>query len=191
MRSLAVLLALALSIPACAAATDSGPDESASSEEDPITLATDTKIKNAVEKTTKDHYFLSESDHPLVWIRSAKVEPRAADAALVHAAFNKITDGDSMADKPLAQMHSETVSFESFASRYVPIAGEDEDNFVYHQQLTATLNALRTNLKNPVVIRMGRKSWDGKYLVGAISVYIIGTLPSGKIGGLFTVAVET
>jgi 3-hydroxyacyl-CoA dehydrogenase/enoyl-CoA hydratase/3-hydroxybutyryl-CoA epimerase len=37
--------------------------------------------------------------------------------------------------------------------------------------------------------RFGRKNGSG--LVGAISVYVIGTLPSGKIGGVFTVAVET
>jgi hypothetical protein len=55
--------------------------------------------------------------------------------------------------------------------------------------MAKVLSALRTNLKNPVVIRFGRVS--GNQLVGAISVYIVGTLPSGKIGGLFTVSVET
>ena len=183
------MLSLGLATPACSSA-DTTSDEAVDSSEDAITLATDTKIKNAVVKTTKNLFFLSESDHPLVWVRSAKVESGPATAAIIHAAFNKVTDGDAMADKPLAQMKSETVSFEAFASRYVPVAGEDEDNFAYHTQLTKTLDALRTNLKNPVVIRLGRTTSGGD-LVGAISVYIVGTLPSGKIGGLFTVAVET
>jgi hypothetical protein len=86
-------------------------------------------------------------------------------------------------------MKSETVSFESFASQFVPVAGEDADNFADHTQMTTVMSALRANLKNPVVIRLGRVS--GRNLVGAISVFIVGTLPSGKIGGLFTVSVET
>jgi hypothetical protein len=157
--------------------------------EDDLTVATDTKVKNAIVKTTTGVSFLSESDHPFVWVRSSTVSATPANAAAVHRYFSKVTDSDAMADKPLSRMKSETVAFETFASRFVPVAGEDADNFAYHQQMTKVLGAVRTNLKNPIVIRLGRP--QGSNLVGAISVYIVGTLPSGKIGGLFTVAVET
>jgi hypothetical protein len=191
MKRLALLLTLALALPtfACTADVASNPDDGIGQEEDPIALATDTKIKNAVVKTTTGVYFMSESDHPLVWVRSTQVATAPANAWFIHRAFSKVTDSDAMADKPLSSLKSETVAFESFAARFVPVVGEDADNFVYHQQMTRILGALRDNLKNPVVIRLGRKS--GNDLVGAISVYIVGTLPSGKIGGLFTVAVET
>ncbi len=189
MKRLALLLALALSVPACVADSTPDAEDEAAQTEDAVTLATDTKIKNAVMKTASGLYFMSESDHDFVWVRSAKVQTGPASAAIVHAAFNKVTDGDAMADKPLASLKSETVPFEAFASRYRPVAGEDADNYEYHQRMTKLLDALRTNLKNPVVIRMGRP--QGKDLVGAISVYIVGTLPSGKVGGVFTVSVET
>jgi hypothetical protein len=194
MKRLALLLALALTVPAvpaCAVEATPTPDasEAVGADEDALALATDTKVKNAVVKTTAGLSFMSESDHSFVWVRSAKVEVAPASAALVHRAFSAVTDGDAMADKPLSRMKSETVSFESFASRFVPVAGEDADNFAYHTQMTKVLSALRANLKNPVVIRLGRVS--GSNLVGAISVFVVGTLPSGKIGGLFTVSVET
>lgn len=188
MKRLALLLSLALFVPACAADTTPATDEPAETE-DALTLATDTKIKNAVMKTASGLSFTSESDHDFVWVRSAKVQTGPASAAIVHAAFNSVTNGDAMADKPLVSLKSETVRFESFASRFVPVAGEDADNFAYHQRMTKLLAALRDNLKNPIVIRMGRPQGNG--LVGAISVYIIGTLPSGKVGGVFTVSVET
>jgi hypothetical protein len=191
MKRLALLLGLALAVPGCAVDPSPAPEasEAVGTDEDALALATDTRIKNAVVKTTAGLSFMSESDHAFVWIRSAKVEPAPASAALVHRAFSAVTDSDAMADKPLSKMKSETVAFESFASRFVPVVGEDADNFAYHTQMAKVLSALRTNLKNPVVIRFGRVS--GNQLVGAISVYIVGTLPSGKIGGLFTVSVET
>ncbi len=190
MKRLALLFALALapSVIGCSAAVDD-PTEEGVTDEDPVTLATDTKIKNAVLKTSNGLSFMSESDHDFVWVRSTMVATGPGNAAFIHRAFNKVTDGDPMADKPLSKLKSETVSFESWASRYVPVQGEDADNYAYHQKMTAMLAVLRTNLKNPVVIRLGRVS--GNNLVGAISVYIVGTLPSGKIGGLFTVSVET
>lgn len=189
MKRLVLLFALASFVPACAADSTSTAGEDPAETEDALTLATDTKIKNAVMKTASGLSFVSESDHDFVWVRSAKVQKGPASAAIVHAAFNSVTDGDAMADKPLSSLKSETVPFESFASRFVPVAGEDADNFAYHQRMTKLLGALRDNLKNPIVIRMGRPQGNG--LVGAISVYIIGTLPSGKVGGVFTVSVET
>lgn len=190
MKRLALLLALAFTAPlaGCTADVGSSADDGAT-DEDPLVLATDTKIKNAVLKTTKDLYFTSESDHSFVWIRSTVVATGPANAAFIHRNFNDVTNNDAMADKPLSKMKSETIGFESFASRYLPEQGEDADNYAYHQRMTAMFAVLRTNLKNPIVIRLGRTNGSG--LVGAISVYIVGTLPSGKIGGLFTVAVET
>lgn len=188
MKRFLVLLALALVAPGCTADVVDEPSAEDATE-DPITLATDTKIKNAVLKASAGLWFTSESDHELVWVRSSTVAPGPANAWFVHKSFNKVTDGDTMADKPLSALKSETVPFEAFAARYKPVAGEDPDNFAYHQRLTAVLDVMRANLKNPVVIRLGRPSGSG--LVGAISVYILGTLPSGKVGGLFTVAVET
>ena len=182
-------LAFAASAPlfaGCAAETE---ETVADTIEDELTATTDTKAKNAIVKTTVGVSFLSESDHALVWVRSSAVSTTPANAAAIHRSFSYVTDGDAMADKPLSRMKSETVAFETFASRFVPVAGEDADNFAYHQQMTKVLGAVRSNLKNPVVIRLGRP--QGTNLVGAISVYIVGTLPSGKIGGLFTVAVET
>jgi hypothetical protein len=191
MKRLGLLFALALGMQqaACVVDTSSTDDAEASQQEDELALATDTKIKNAVVKTTTGLSFMSESDHPFVWVRSSTVAPGPANAWFIHKSFSSVTDGDAMADKPLSQLKSETVAFESFASRFTPVAGEDADNFAYHQQMTKVLGALRANLKNPVVIRLGRQSGSG--IVGAISVYIVGTLPSGKVGGLFTVAVET
>jgi hypothetical protein len=191
MKCASLVLAVALAASSalfagCAAETEQPADGTA---EEDVTAATDTKVKNAIVKTTTGVSFLSESDHPLVWVRSSAVSSTPANAAAIHHYFSSVTDGDAMADKPLSKMKSETVAFETFASRYVPVAGEDADNFAYHQQMTKILNAVRTGLKNPVVIRLGRP--QGNNLVGAISVYIVGTLPSGKIGGLFTVAVET
>ncbi|NOU26497.1 MAG: hypothetical protein HOO96_01210 [Polyangiaceae bacterium] len=190
MKRFALLLALAALSGACTAdVQDVAGDDEAMVQEDPIVLATDTKIKNAIVKASTGVYYLSESDHPLVWIRSTQVATAPANAAFIHRAFNAVTNNDAMADKPLSQLKSETVSFEAFAARLKPVAGEDADNFAYHQQMTKVLDLVRTNLKNPIVIRLGRP--QGNILVGAISVYFVGTLPSGKIGGLFTVAVET
>ncbi len=190
MKRFVLLLALAALTGACTADVQpAGDDEEAVVQEDAIVLATDTKIKNAIVKTTSGVYYLSESDHPLVWIRSTQVATAPANAAFIHRAFNAVTNSDAMADKPLSQLKSETVPFETFAARLAPVVGEDADNFAYHQQMTKVLDTVRTNLKNPIVIRLGRP--QGTNLVGAISVYIVGTLPSGKIGGLFTVAVET
>ena len=134
-------------------------------------------------------FFMSESDHVFTWISSASKATAPANAAFVHRTFNATTNGDAMADKPLSSLKSETVPFESFAARFVPQPGEDADLLAYHTKVTRLMGALRTNLKNPVVLRFGRKNSSG--LVGAISVYVIGTLPSGKIGGVFTVSVET
>jgi Nuclease A inhibitor-like protein len=189
--ALCLVLALASSLPACASDFDTTNQDEATSGEDPVVLATDTKIKNQIVKAATGVSFLSESDHPLVWIRSTSVANAPANAWFIHHAFSKVTDGDSMADKPLSQMKSETVPFETFASTLKPVNGEDADNYAYHVQMTNVLDAIRKDLKNPVVIRLGRQSGNGNYLVGAISVYIVGTLPSGKIGGLFTVSVET
>jgi hypothetical protein len=192
MKRLALLFGLTLAVPtvpACAVETAPDASEEVGADEDALALATDTKVKNAVVKASAGLAFMSESDHPLAWIRSAKVELAPASAALVHRAFSKVTDSDAMADRPLSAMTSETVAFESFASRFVPVAGEDADNLAYHTRMTKVMSALRANLKNPIVIRLGRVSGDN--LVGAISVYIVGTLPSGKVGGLFTVSVET
>ena len=187
MKRIALLVALALAVPsvACTAETDA-PDVAA---EDDLTAKSDSAAEAAFTKTTKDVYFLSESDHALVWVKSAKKLDGYLTASDVKAQFAAVTDGDAMADKPLAGLYAETVAFETFAGRYKPVAGEDADNFAYHQQMTKVLSAVRNNLKNPKVIRLGRKS--GNALVGAISVYIVGTLPSGKIGGIFTVSVET
>lgn len=187
MKRLALLFSLALAAQTVGCSIESAPGD-ASSEED-LTAATDTKIKNKIVKTTTGVSFLSESDHPLVWVRSTTVAPGPANAWFIHKSFSKVTDADAMADKPLAQMKSEAVDFEAFASRYVPVEGEDPDNYAYHVQMTKVLGAVRDNLKNPKVIRLGRPSGNG--LIGAISVYIVGTLPSGKVGGLFTVSVET
>jgi hypothetical protein len=190
MKRLALLLALSLAAPlaGCSGNVDATADDG-TSDEDPLVLATDTKIKNAVLKTTKDLSFMSESDHPFVWIRSTTIATGPANAAFIHSHFNDVTNNDAMADKPLSKMKSQTVGFEAFAARFVAVEGEDADNYAYHQRMTAMFDVMRTNLKSPVVIRLGRTSGSG--LVGAISVYIVGTLPSGKIGGLFTVAVET
>lgn len=154
-----------------------------------LTYSTDTKIKNAVNKASSGLFYLSESDHPLVWVRSSRRAPAPANVALVRKAFAHVTNSNSMADKPMSSLASETVDFEVFAAKLKPIAGEDADNFEYHRRMTEVLDLLRDNLKNPVVIRLGRT--NGSALVGAISVYIVGTLPSGRIGGLFTVSVET
>lgn len=181
---------LAASASGCAADTSTDSSSDGVATED-VSASTDAKVKTAIEKTTKGVSFLSESDHTLDWISTATVPSTATNAAFVHRYFNAVTNGDSMADKPLAQLHSETVDFEKFASTFVAVKGEDPDNYAYHQQMTKVLNAVRSRLKNPVVIRMGRQSGSGSYLVGAISVYVIGTLPSGKVGGLFTVSVET
>lgn len=189
MKRLALLFALALGVQNAACAAETTPSDEETSQEDDLTLATDTKIKNAVVKTTTGLSFLSESDHPFVWVRSSTVATAPANAWFIHKSFSSITDGDAMADKPLSSMKSETVDFETFAKRLAPVVGEDADMFAYHQKVTKVLDALRTNLKNPVVIRLGRQSGSG--LTGAISVYIVGTLPSGKVGGLFTVAIET
>jgi hypothetical protein len=188
MRLLSLLCALALAAPlaGCSPYPDSADDGATS--EDPL-AATDTKVKNAVLKTTKDLSFMSESDHPFIWVRSSETASGRANAAFVHRAFNGVTNGDAMADKPLSALKSETVGFEAFAARFVPAAGQDPDNLAYNQKMTAMLKVLRANLKDPVVVRLGRTSSSG--LVGAISVYVIGTLPSGKIGGVFTVSVET
>jgi hypothetical protein len=188
MKRLTVLFALALGVLNAGCIADAPPVDDATQTED-LTGATDTKIKNAVNKLTNGVLYLSESDHPFVWVRSSTVAPGPANAWFIHKSFSKITDTDPMADKPLSKLKSETVDFEAWASRYVPVMGEDPDNFLYHQQMTKILDELRKDLKNPVVIRLGRQS--GNNLVGAISVYIVGTLPSGKVGGLFTVAVET
>ncbi len=186
MKRLVLLFALALAAQTAACSIES---QSGTTEEDDLTSATDTKVKNAILKTSKDLSFMSESDHPFVWVRSTTVATAPANAWFIHKSFSKVTDGDAMADKPLAQMKSETVDFEAFAARFVPVDGEDADNFAYHTQMTNVLDTVRLKLKNPRVIRLGRQSGSG--LVGAISVYIVGTLPSGKIGGLFTVSVET
>jgi Nuclease A inhibitor-like protein len=190
MNRLRLLLALVLATPACSSADQPSPADDVASDEDPVSAATDTKVKNAIVKTTTGVSFLSESDHLLVWVRSAQVAPGPANAAFIHRAFSKVTDGDPMADKPLSKMKSETVAFEAFASGLVPVDGEDPDNFAYHTQMTKVLTAIRAHLQNPVVVRLGRPAATSG-LVGAISVYIVGTLPSGKIGGLFTVSVET
>ena len=187
--ALALVFALALFAPGCAADVDHASDEATTS--DDVTAASDTRAKNAIVKAAAGLSFISESDHVLVWVGSSTVATAPANAAFVHRTFNAVTDNDAMADKPLARLKSETVAFDSFASRYVAVAGEDPDNFSYHHEMTRVLNAMRSHLKNPIVIRVGRKSESGSGLVGAISVYILGTLPSGKIGGLFTVSVET
>lgn len=187
MKRLAVLFGLALLVQNAACVMDSAPAGEVQAED--LTGATDTKIKNKIVKAATNLSFLSESDHPLVWVRSSTVAPGPANAWFIHKSFSSVTDGDAMADKPLSKMKSETVDFESFASRFVPVMGEDADNFVYHQQITAVLDLVRANIKDPKVIRLGRQSGNG--LIGAISVYIVGTLPSGKVGGLFTVSVET
>lgn len=187
--ALALAIALATGGVGCSVAPPDDATEDATADESAFASVTDTKIKNQIVKAAKDVSFLSESDHPFVWVRSSTVAPGPANAAFIHKSFSKITDGDAMADKPLSEMKSETVDFESFAARYVPVDGEDADNFAYHQQMTKILDTMRTNLKNPIVLRFGRRS--GSDLVGAISVYIVGTLPSGKVGGLFTVSVET
>ncbi len=193
MRSaLPLLFVLSVFAPACASETSEVDHaEGASTTSEDVTAASDTRAKNAIVKAATGLSFLSESDHLLVWVGSSTAATAPANAAFVHRTFNAVTDNDAMADKPLSKMKSETVAFESFASSYVAVAGEDPDNFTYHQQMTKVLNAVRSHLKNPIVIRVGRKSGSGNYLVGAISVYVIGTLPSGKIGGLFTVSVET
>jgi hypothetical protein len=187
MKRLALLLALTLAPMTFGCSVDD--TSGVAQDEGDLTSLTDTKIKNQIVKAAKGVSFLSESDHDLEWVRSTTVAPGPANAWFIHKSFSKVTDGDAMADKPLSQMKSETVDFESFASRYVPVDGEDPDNYAYHQQMTKILDTMRANLKHPVVIRLGRPSSYG--LVGAISVYIVGTLPSGKVGGLFTVAVET
>jgi hypothetical protein len=180
----ALALALGVSSTGCVAET-AATEEEATSQHEALAAATDTKIKNAIVKTTTGLLFTSESDHDFEWVRSSTV----ANAWFLHKSFSSVTDGDAMADKPLSKLKSETIDFESFASRFVPVPGEDADNFAYHQRMTKVFAALRANLQHPVVIRFGRASSSG--LVGAISVYIVGTLPSGKVGGLFTVAVET
>ncbi|MFO0614863.1 MAG: nuclease A inhibitor family protein [Polyangiaceae bacterium] len=187
MKKLVLAFALAFGTQCLGCSVETADD--ATQEESDLTSLTDTKIKNQIVKAAKDVSFLSESDHPFVWVRSSTIASGPANAAFIHKSFSKVTDGDDMADKPLSKMKSETVDFESFAARFVPVEGEDADNFVYHQQMTKILDTMRATLKNPVVIRLGRLSGSG--LIGAISVYIVGTLPSGKVGGLFTVSVET
>jgi len=189
MKRIALIFALTLGVQSAACVAETAATDEDGTQEDDLTLATDTKIKNAIVKTTTGLSFMSESDHAFVWVRSSTVATAPANAWFIHKSFSGVTDGDAMADKPLSKLKSETVNFESFAARYAPVVGEDADNFAYHQQMTKVLAMVRTNLKNPVVIRLGRPSGSG--LVGAISVYIVGTLPSGKVGGLFTVSVET
>jgi hypothetical protein len=186
-RALYVLF-LGLALAGCSAPVDATDDDGIATDEGELSSA-DTKVKKAVSAAARDISFISESDHPLVWINSSAIATGPANAAFVHKNFNYVTNKDPMADKPLSSLKSETVGFESWAARFVPVQGEDADNFAYHTQMTKLLDTVRKNLKNPVVIRMGRPSGNG--LVGAISVYVIGTLPSGKIGGVFTVSVET
>jgi hypothetical protein len=69
MKRLALLFALLLAAPACAADTDSASsEEEVDSSEDALALATDTKIKNAIVKTTNGLSYMSESDHGFVWV---------------------------------------------------------------------------------------------------------------------------
>jgi hypothetical protein len=180
---------LAVTASGCAAETSNDPNDQVASED--VSASTDAKVKTAVEKTTKGVSFLSESDHTLDWISTASVPTTVTNAAFVHRYFNAVTNGDAQADKPLSSLHSETVDFEKFAGTFVAVKGEDPDNYAYHQQMTKVLDSVRSHIKNPVVISMGKKDASGPWLEGAISVYIIGTLPSGKVGGLFTVSVET
>jgi hypothetical protein len=182
------VLFTALALAACSAEVAQSPIDDGTTE-DEFTATSDARAQGAIETAAKGLYFLSESDHALVWVKSKNKPSGYLTAADVKGAFATTTDTDAMADKPLASLASESVPFETFAARFKPVPGEDADNFAYHEQMTKVLGAVRTNLKNPKVIRFGRKS--GNNLVGAISVYIVGTLPSGKIGGLFTVAVET
>jgi hypothetical protein len=150
---------------------------------------TDAKAKAAVTAAARGLSYMSESDHAFVWVQSSARATAPANAAFVHRNFNWVTNGAPMADKPLSSLKSQTVSFDTFASRFAPVPGEDADLAAYKAHMARLLGAVRTNLKSPVVLRFGRPS--GTNLVGAISVYVIGTLPSGKIGGVFTVAVET
>lgn len=154
-----------------------------------LASARDTAAKAAITSAANGLLYMSESDHAFTWVSSASRASAPANAAFVHRFFNATTNGDAMADKPLSLLKSESVPFGAFAARFTPVRGEDADLFAYHTKMTRLLGAVRTNLANPVVLRFGRTSSSG--LVGAISVYVIGTLPSGKIGGVFTVSVET
>jgi hypothetical protein len=169
----------------------SAPEDSLDFEElqSEVVASSDARAKAAITSAANGLWFMSESDHAFTWVSSASKASAPASAAFVHRTFNATTNSDPMADKPLSTLKSETVPFESFAARFVPVRGEDPELLAYHTKMTRLMGALRTNLKNPVVLRFGRKNGSG--LVGAISVYVIGTLPSGKIGGVFTVAVET
>ena len=188
MRRLSVVT-LSIALLSCGAADDELDDARYGSIREPLLKPTDVGAKRAIVGTTYNLYFMSESDHSLDWVQSSVRNTAPVDAAFIHRNFNRVTNGDGMADKPLSTLKSETVAFSTFAAKYAPVPGEDPDNFDYHQKMTAMLDAVRKHLKNPIVIRFGRKV--GSNLTGAISVYIVGTLPSGKVGGLFTVSVET
>lgn len=188
MRRLSVV-SLSIALLSCGASDDDLDDARYGSLKEPLLKPTDAGAKRAIVATTFNLYFMSESDHSLDWVQSSVRNMAPVDAAFIHRNFNRVTNGDGMADKPLSSLKSETVAFDTFAAKYVPVPGEDPDNFAYHQKMTSMLDAVRKHLKSPIVIRFGRKV--SGTLTGAISVYIVGTLPSGRVGGLFTVSVET
>lgn len=190
MRVLSSLVfTVSLAMVGCIAAVDSTAEGDVATSEAEVTAPSDVKAKAAITSAASGLYFMSESDHAITWVSSTAKPSTPANAAFVHHTFNAVTNHDAMADKPLSSLKSQTVAFESFAARMAPVKGEDADLFAYHTKMTKLLDAIRANVKDPVVLRFGRVSGGG--LVGAISVYILGTLPSGRIGGVFTVSVET
>lgn len=156
------------------------------------TTITDAEIKTEVERAADGLFYMSEGDFPLEFVSGALGAGGKVDEAAVRAAFAALVDADEDADGPLASLFAMERTWDDWKSKEVNCGDpEDEVGQVMCNKMRSVENVLESNLTDIKVFYFGSKGAPGSVDGTAVSVFIVGRSPEGKLVGVRTIAIWT
>jgi uncharacterized protein len=155
------------------------------------TSVTDAQIQKEVERASEGLTYMSESDFPFEFVSGA-LPGGKVDEAAVRAAFASIVDSDENADGPLAELFAMEESWDEWKASEVGCQDpEDEIGMQQCMKMRSLENVLQSNLQDIKVFYFGSNGEPGSVDGTAVSLFIVGKSPSGKLVGVRTIAIWT
>jgi uncharacterized protein len=152
--------------------------------------ATDAQIKTEIETAAEGVLFSSEGDFPFLYVEA----PLNGDIneQAVRDAFAELVDNDENADGPMDTLVSMNESWDAWkADEHSCQDKEDPDLMIWCAPMRNFESVLESNLSDIQVFYFGRKGEPGSVDGVAVSVFIVGRAPSGKMIGVRTIAIWT
>lgn len=162
---------------------------------DVVATKDDAAVKKAIEEAAAGAIFVSESDEPFRFVSSTKRDgdTKTISQELVRTHFAGVVDADEDADRPMADLVAQTVSFAEW-KRGHEAASCTEDSYPGPAECEALRKldaALQANLDEVTVFYFGARGVPGAVEGVAVSVFLVGRTKSGNYAGVRSLAIWT